>query len=164
MDGLIVFLAKDLFIFVILIWLITYFIIEHPRRLEFIAALIAAGVLALILYKTAGALYFHPRPFVANPAIKPLFPHGADNGFPSEHTVLVMSLTALIYFYHRRLAVVAFILTLLVGAGRVWAHVHSWIDILGGLVIGAIAGYAGVKLAKFLFAKKSSAKLPVDHR
>jgi membrane-associated phospholipid phosphatase len=112
-------------------------------------ALLLAGFLAWLLSGIAGALYFNPRPFVEH-NIQPLFAHGPDNGFPSEHTVLAMTLTSVIYFYRRRLATAALAMTLLVGAGRVWAHVHSWIDIAGGLVIGAAAGIAGVYLARYI--------------
>ena len=160
MDGLIVFLAAYLIYAVVLMVVFTWYRIERWR--EFTAAVFLTGITALILAKLAEAIYFHPRPFVSQ-NIQPLVPHAADNGFPSEHTVWAMTLTSLLYFYRRRLAVVAFVLTLLVGAGRVWAHVHSWSDILGGLIIGAIAGYAGVKLAR-LVSGRLSAKPPKARR
>ncbi|HZP55149.1 MAG TPA: phosphatase PAP2 family protein [Candidatus Saccharimonadales bacterium] len=173
MDSLIIFLAKDLFIFVILIWIGCFFYTPKNRRLEYIVALIVAAIIALILDKVAGALYYHPRPFSVN-HIKPLISHGADNGFPSEHTILVMTITTLIYFYRRQLALLAFTITVLVGAGRVWSHVHSWQDIAGGILIGLIAGYAGYKIARMLMQnqllnrvagikRRTNARRPTDH-
>ncbi|MEX0881569.1 MAG: phosphatase PAP2 family protein [Candidatus Saccharimonadales bacterium] len=158
MDAVIIFLANYL---IFVIGLMAVFVAyKAKKRREFILALVLAGILALDLSVLAGTLYYNPRPFVSQ-GIEPLISHGPDNGFPSQHTVIAMTLTSVIYFYRRQIGAVALALTLLVGAGRVWAHVHSWIDILGGLVVGAIAGYAGVILAKFMLAKLS-ARRPIS--
>ncbi len=158
MDAVIIFLANYL---IFIMGLIAVFVAYKAKKhREFILALVLAGILALDLSVLAGTLYYNPRPFVSQ-GIEPLISHSPDNGFPSQHTVIAMTLTSVIYFYRRRLAAVALVLTLLVGAGRVWAHVHSWIDILGGLAVGAVAGYAGVILARYLLSKLS-ARRPVS--
>jgi undecaprenyl-diphosphatase len=153
MDSIVVFLASYLIFAVVLLAILAAY--RTKKRREFIVALVLAGIIAWDLSAIAGSLFYNPRPFVSQ-NIEPLVAHGPDNGFPSQHTVLAMTLSAVIYFYWRRLAIMAFVLTLLVGAGRVWADVHSWIDIMGGLAIGAIAGYAGFKIAKFLLARLSA--------
>jgi undecaprenyl-diphosphatase len=150
MDPIIIFLAKYL-IFVIM-GLAVVVAYELKNRREYWLAIIIAGILALDLSLLAGWLFYNPRPFVVY-GIEPLVAHGPDNGFPSQHALMAMTATSVIYFYRQRLAAVAFVMTLLVGAGRVWADVHSWIDIAGGLVIGAAAGYAGVKIIRFLLAR-----------
>lgn len=150
MDPLIIFLGKYLILLVVL--LAVYAVYAERKRREIILALLLAGFLAWGLSALAGALYFHPRPFVEH-NIQPLFEHGPDNGFPSQHALLAAALTTVIFFYRRPLAIAALIMTLLVGASRVWAHVHSWVDILGGLAIGAIAGIAGVLLARYIYPK-----------
>ena len=160
MDPIIVFLANYLFLVLVLLLIFAGYIIKDWR--EYILAIIIAVILAWDLSAIAGALFYNPRPFVTQ-GIEPLFPHGVDNGFPSQHTVFAMTLTSVIYFYQRRLAIAAFIITFLIGSGRVWAHVHSWIDIIGGLAIGAIAGYAGVKIARFLLSR-FSARRRVERR
>lgn len=152
MDSLIIFLAKDLIIAVVITLAVTWIMLNHRKKEELILAILAGGIMALIISKITGALYYHPRPFVVQHTV-PLVSHGADNGFPSEHTVLAMTLTSLIYYYRRSLAILAFGLSLLVGAGRVWAHVHSPLDIAGGVVIGAISGYIGYKLANRFWRK-----------
>lgn len=151
MDKLIIFLAKYLIVVVVLVFIYVWLKLDKRARVQLVVALIVAGVLALILDKLAGKLYYHPRPFAVK-HIKPLVAHAADNGFPSEHTILAMALTSLIYFYRRNLAALALVLTLLVGAGRVWAHVHWPIDIAGGIVIGLIAGCGGYWSARKIYA------------
>ncbi len=153
MDSVVIFCAKYLIIGVLLIagyvWLST----KGPKRTEMALAIISAGVLAAILTKLAGKLYFHPRPFVTG-NIKPLIAHGADNGFPSEHTVLATTLATIIYFYRRWLGLTALVIGLLIGWARVAAHVHSVVDILGGLAIGLAAGSLGYLAAYRLMATK----------
>ncbi len=142
MDSIIIFCAKYLIFFIGLLAAYTYY--RTNKRREFLIAVILAIIIALILAKLAGAIYYHPRPFVTE-HIKPLISHGSDNGFPSEHTVAAMTLTTVIYFYRKKFAALALGLTFFVGLGRVLAHVHSPIDIIGGVAIGAVAGYLGYK-------------------
>jgi undecaprenyl-diphosphatase len=159
MDPLIIFLAKYLIVGVILVLAITWLKLSARGRKELVVAVIIAGLIAAVLTKLTGKIYFHPRPFAVQ-HIKPLIPHAADNGFPSEHTVLAMTLTAVIYYYRKKLALAAFVLTLGVGIGRVLAHVHSPLDIVGGLAVGAAAGalgfYSSQKLIPTLLNRSSS--------
>src|SRR3954452_21362811 len=69
----------------------------------------------------AGSLHVDPRPFVQDPSTTPLFPHPADNGFPSDHAAAGGLLTALVLRHRRALGVV-------VGVGAV---------LVGGWVLGA---------------------------
>lgn len=147
MDPVIIFCASFLVYGVVFLAIYTFYKLKW--RSEFAIAIALAGLIALALASLAGALYFNPRPFVSE-HIEPLIAHGADNGFPSQHTVFAMTLTSVIFFYRKKFALWALLLTLLVGTGRVLANVHSWIDILGGLVVGAIAGYFGVQIARFI--------------
>lgn len=146
MDSIIKFCAKDLIFILVLVFLYAAFKTPKNQRKQLLIALILAGLIAAILDKLAGKIYYDPRPFVAH-NVKPLISHSADNGFPSEHTVLAATLSTLIYFYRKQLTVVAFALTLIIGISRIAAHVHSPIDIVGGLAIGGIAGKAGYYLA-----------------
>ena len=158
MDNITIFAAKYLILGVVLVAGMVWLSCRGTKRTELTMTIIAAGVVAVILTKLAGKLYYHPRPFVVQ-NITPLISHAADNGFPSEHTVLAMTLTSTLYYYRRGLAGLALILTLLVGWGRVAAHVHSWIDIAGGLVIGAAAGVFGYWLTK-KFSRRPAAPSP----
>ena len=47
----------------------------------------------------AASLHADPRPFVHDPASRALFPHAADNGFPSDHSAAAGLLTALVGRY-----------------------------------------------------------------
>lgn len=152
MDNLIIFGAKYLFFVVILITVGVWLQVDTKTKKQLATAVILAGIATLILDKLAGSLYFHDRPFAANNT-KPLVPHGGDNGFPSEHTLLVSTLATVFYFYRRQLGLVLFGLAIIVGTGRVLAHVHWAIDIIGGLILGILAGWMGQVLAKKIISR-----------
>ncbi len=144
MNSIVIFCAEYLFIFVILIAVVAWLRAKGGDvKLRFVVVTILAGVIALALARLAGALYFDPRPFVAE-HVAPLIPHAPDNGFPSDHALLTMTLTAAVYFFNKKAAGAMLILTIIVGIARVLAKVHSPIDIGAGWAIGimgAIAGY-----------------------
>ncbi len=154
MDSIIIFCAKYLFVSVVLItgwvWLKT----ARSKKIEMAAAVITAGILALIISRIAGKLYYDPRPFVSHD-VKPLIAHAPDNGFPSDHALLSMTLTAVIYYYSRYWAGAALVLTLVVGASRVLAHIHSPIDIAGSIIIALVSAYAGFWLVSKYFPDKT---------
>ncbi len=150
MDNLVIFCAKYLIFVVILVVISVWFLADTKTKKQLAIAVIAAGIAALILDKLAGALYFHHRPFVVN-NVQPLIPHGNDNGFPSEHTLLASTLATIIYFYRRQIGLAMFGLAIIVGTGRVLAHVHWVIDVVGGLILGILAGYIGHVFAQKLF-------------
>jgi undecaprenyl-diphosphatase len=110
----------------------------------------AAGVLGLAVLGVgiwiAGALHVDPRPFVQDPSTTPLFPHPADNGFPSDHSAAGGLLTALVLRYRRGLGVLVGVGAVLVAAARVAAHVHHVQDVVAGLALGLLAGTAGILL------------------
>lgn len=146
MDSLIIFCAKYLLVFVVLGWIFAWWRCDRKHKIELVLATIAAGIVALVLSRIAGHVYYDPRPFVAH-HVKPLIAHAADNGFPSDHALLTMTLTAIVYFYSRKIAGAMLVLTVLVGVARVLAKIHSPLDIAGGWIfgiIGAVIGYYGV--------------------
>lgn len=155
MDTLIRFGAQYLFIVVILIFILAWAQANKRYKTELLVALVIAGIIAVILDKIGGKLYYDPRPFVTH-HIKPLVAHAADNGFPSEHTVFTISVSTLLIYYRPKLGLLSFLLGLLVGVSRVAAHIHSPIDIAGGILMGVIAGYGGYYLAHKLLEKRAT--------
>jgi undecaprenyl-diphosphatase len=78
------------------------------------------------------------RPFVVAHTL-PLIPHGVDNGFPSDHTVLCMTMAGVVALQHKWFGSVLIVLALLVGASRVLAGLHHPMDILGGIGIAFVS-------------------------
>lgn len=156
MNRIIVFSAQYLLVFVVLLLAIAWLKTAKQIKIKFLVATILSGIIALVISRIASKLYFDPRPFVTQ-HVKPLFPHAADNGFPSDHALLTGTLTAITYFYSKKFAVWMTILTFLVGLARVLAKVHSPLDIAAGWVFGIIGAVTSYYLVEWYFGKYRSA-------
>jgi undecaprenyl-diphosphatase len=94
----------------------------------------------------AGALHTDPRPFVSDPASAPLFPHPADNGFPSDHGAAAALLAVLVARHQRAVGALLVVGAVLIAIARVAAHVHHAQDVVAGLGIGVLAGVLAIVL------------------
>jgi len=110
---------------------------------------IAGGILALLLAKIGALLYFDPRPFT-HPGVVSIIPHAPDNGFPSDHELLASVLAISTYVYFKLAGLLFGILAIVIGAARVLAHVHSPIDVIGSMLIAALAVTSTLVLLKKL--------------
>jgi len=110
-----------------------------PRREQIRSLKFAAIALPLIYFVSviAGALYYDLRPFVVGNFI-PLIPHKATNGFPSDHVLWSAAIAALILPSNRYIGLILWLLTLLVGASRVYVGVHHPIDVAGSILIAVV--------------------------
>lgn len=137
LNFIIIFCAKYLYFFVIGIYII--YIIRLPKDEQ--KSLILLTVIALpvifVVSRIPALLYFDPRPFVAG-HFAPLIPHAPDNGFPSDHVLLTSSIASVVYYHNKKVSALLWLLTLLVGAARVLAGIHHWVDIFGAIIIPAI--------------------------
>lgn len=95
-------------------------------------------LVALALAKLIGAIFNDPRPFVSD-HITPLIAHASDNGFPSDHTLLTMTIASVVFVYHRKLGILLALVAFLVGYARVLAGTHHMIDIVDAIVIALAA-------------------------
>lgn len=137
MNSLIIFGAKYLIVVLVVIAL-AYFVKQSREKQKQLAvfALIALPA-TYVVAKIASLLYYNPRPFVVE-NFTPLISHIADNGFPSDHTLLSSAVASVVYYFDKKVGAVLFVLALLVGAARVLAGVHHVVDILGSFVIAIV--------------------------
>ena len=145
---LIVLSAKYLIVLSVLIAIFFLFRMRSSPHLLKQAAIMGSIILMLtyVAAKIAKLFYFDPRPFVVG-NFAPLIPHIADNGFPSDHTLLAAAIAAIVTKYNWRLGIILWILALLIGTARVLAGVHHTIDILGSLIIAGTVAWIAFKIA-----------------
>jgi undecaprenyl-diphosphatase len=153
MNEIIILSAEYLFAVVVLLILIAWWMVAKKDRIRIASMIILAGIIAFILSRIASKLYYDPRPFVVE-HVKPLIPHAPDNGFPSDHALLTGTLTAVTFFFNKKIASVMVILTIIVGVARVLAKVHSPLDIGSGWIFGIIGAVASYYLISWYFDKK----------
>jgi undecaprenyl-diphosphatase len=132
------------------IWL---FAEDRPGKVRLLVSAVIGLVLVLVLIKLAAAVHDDPRPFVQNPALHPLFPHAADNGFPSDHSAAAALIAMLVWLRHRWYGSLLAVCAVLIGAARVAAHVHHVQDIVAGLLIGALAAWLAGVVAAWLIGR-----------
>ena len=136
MDLVIIFAAKYLYLLTILMFLVIVFVTTQRKKM--IVLSLVAFPLALAVAKVLNLFIKNPRPFVVE-HMKPLIDHAADNGFPSDHTLLTMTIAAIVFVYHRKLGIALAFCALVVGWARVMAKVHHPIDIVGSIIIAIVA-------------------------
>ena len=158
MDAITVFFATKLHVGIVLTGIVFLLILPTQRRIIFVGRVIVALPVAFLLGRLASLFISNPRPFVVE-NIQPLIAHIPDNGFPSEHTLLVATISALVYTENKVLGVVLAILAVGVGISRVLANVHHSIDVVGsvGIAMGAVtlASYV-VSLVRIHYADRLS--------
>lgn len=92
-------------------------------------------VLAVLISKLIGMVYFHPRPFVEHLGTQ-LVDHAPDSSFPSDHSTAAFSISFAIYWMRRRFGSYMLGLAAFTALSRVFIGVHFPADILAGAVIG----------------------------
>ncbi|MDQ2687032.1 MAG: phosphatase PAP2 family protein [Armatimonadota bacterium] len=138
MTALIVFCAKYLFVLAPAITVLVFWKLSPKERRVMAVRGLVVLVLAVALAKGGGAVYHDTRPFAAS-HVQPLIPHVADNGFPSDHTLLAACCAFLVLPFSLPAAGVTALVAIIVGAARVASLLHWPLDIGASLVFAAIA-------------------------
>lgn len=144
MDSIIIFGAKYLYLAVVILALFYLLILPKKESSRVIVAALIALPLSYLVAKGLSALYYDPRPFVVGQFV-PLIPHAPDNGFPSDHTLFVSAIAAVIFAFERRLGLALFVVAALVGWSRVGAGVHHLTDIVGSMIIASVVTWGVVR-------------------
>ncbi len=153
MDAFFIFSAQYLFILPILILGVYFFTRGWPsqKRMAFFA--IPAGLLTYLLGLIGTYLYYDPRPFVVG-HFTPLISHIPDNGFPSDHTLLVSSLAAVGMYWNKWLGIVLWAIALLVAVSRIYVGLHHPIDVLASMAFAIIGVSVTYRVLKYGWHKE----------
>lgn len=147
MDLVIVFFATKLYIVIVVAAVLVF--LYSSRQLQrslFLKALITMP-LAFVISRVAKLFVDSPRPFVDGHMVN-IIAHTPDNGFPSDHALLVFTVAAIVYTQNKVVGSVLIGLGVLVGVGRIAAGVHHTIDVLGGVLIAFVATYIAVLILR----------------
>lgn len=86
------------------------------------------------------------RPCDVNTSIQLLINRPRDYSFPSGHTAASFTAVTALYFSKERILwKVALVLACAIVFSRLYLYVHYPTDILGGIVVGIVAGYLGYR-------------------
>ena len=146
MDNFIIFCAQYLYIVIVLIGV--GFIFQSRKKKELIFIAIASALLSYILAKLLGNIIKSPRPLFSE-HIQPLIPTANDNGFPSDHTLLAMTIALFVFAYNKKIGIFLLVLALIVGITRIATHSHHIIDVMGSILICVVSTMTVVLIAKW---------------
>lgn len=158
--GLAVFAARYLvFVFVLVCAALGYGKKRlHWRRTAYDAAW--AALLAIMIANIIGFLISRDRPYLVSPEILRMIPPPlTTHAFPSGHASVSFAAAVAITLGAPEIGVIAIMLALGVGLGRVAVGVHYPSDILAGAVLGILCAYfvryARPVLTRWLKSKKA---------
>ena len=115
-----------------------------------VGVLVALGVNQLLVAAIA-----EPRPYTVLPHALVLVPRSTDPSFPSDHAVMAGAVAAGVLLAHRSraLAWTAVALALLMAATRVYVGAHFPLDVVAGLLVGAVVALASYALVRPLVVR-----------
>ena len=154
LDALFVFLADDL-VWIVCIAVFFYLLKSGDKRTAFhnVAVVFGAALMGAITSTIFKNIFHTLRPFVELTNVRQLIPESGF-AFPSGHTTDLMAIAAVLWNSHRRVSVFVGIAVLLVGLARIIVGVHWPIDILGGILLGSLAGLGTYYLAGHLIPQR----------
>lgn len=141
-DGLFVVLAEYV-IFLMIASLALYALINKKSRGKRLAvvmqALIAGFIGRVVIVSIIRALFFRPRPFVAD-TVNQLVAHDPkDASFPSGHASVMFAIAFVVLMFDAEWGVVYLIAATISATARVVVGVHFPLDILGGALVGLLS-------------------------
>ena len=162
MNEIFIFGAKYLYILVLIIALADFLRQSKNTKIRMIALAIIALPLTYVVSKILGYFYYDPRPFVQNHFL-PLIPHDPDNGFPSDHAILVGAISSVWFYFNKRLSFILWVIAILVGVSRIAVGIHHPVDIIGGFIIAILCTVISQKINQIKLFKKIKGGKPLSN-
>lgn len=110
-------------------------------------------LLAVAVNQPVGNAVHEARPYSVLPHVLVLVPRSHDFSFPSDHAVMAGAVAAGVWLVSRRLGLVALALALLMAFDRVYVGAHFPLDVVAGLLLGAVVTLVGHRLLAPLLAR-----------
>ena len=148
MNLIIIFAAKYLIYASVIFALFAFFFTKKTNKKETLKLSLIALPAAFLTAKILGHLIHTTRPFVTQNSI-PLITHAKNNGFPSDHTLLAMTIAAIFFASDKKTGYIFLILGLVIGLARILAKVHQPVDVMASILIA----FAAVFLTHFALRK-----------
>lgn len=93
-------------------------------------------------------LFARSRPCWLRREVKLLIPVPRDYSFPSGHTLVSVEGAFAIWRHDWKWGVLAFAAAAMIACSRMYLYVHFPTDILGGVILGLVNGWAGERLVR----------------
>lgn len=138
MDLFFILCAKYFFVFPFIIAAVFFFHQRREVQIKIVWFGLTCAVISYIVALIAGQIYYDPRPFLAG-HFKPLIEHDTENGFPSDHVLLVSTVAAVVTVFNKKISLLLWAFTILIAIARVYVGVHHVVDVAASIFIsGAV--------------------------
>ncbi|MBS4960326.1 MAG: phosphatase PAP2 family protein [Clostridiales bacterium] len=104
------------------------------NKKSFLFSYIALPTITFLFVTVIRTHINRPRPFDELP-IHPFSSHGSGQSFPSRHTASAVIISLAIYNLNPILGTILFLISVLVGIGRIFLGLHYATDIVGAIFI-----------------------------
>lgn len=133
-------MADYLIIPIVLVGGLAMLLVSKKDRYQLWSRALLAGLTALLLAKVISLLYQGQRPFETL-GVAPGASFLPNPGFPSDHALLVFSVTFVVWVTTKNvwLSLSLLAASILVAVARVFALVHTPADIAGGVLCALVA-------------------------
>lgn len=156
LETVVIILCAKYLVAVPVLALLAYFSLSARRQKHRLLWLtVISFPLAYLIARILGHLFYSARPFVVGNFV-PLIAHAADNGFPSDHTLIAATIAMVVLYFDRRWGIALWIIAALIGASRVLAGVHHIVDIIGAMIIAVAAVIAAHYILYYLRRERST--------
>jgi membrane-associated phospholipid phosphatase len=105
-------------------------------------------LLALAINQPVTTIVAEPRPYMVHPDLLILGEHKLAFGFPSHHAVFVGAVTATLFLTSRQLGWWAALAALVMAFARVYIAAAYPLDVLVGLLLGAVVSLISFRLVR----------------
>ena len=137
MNILIIFGAKYFFLVAIVATVLYFFTQSREVKKKILILGLVSLPVIYVVAKLASLSHYNPRPFVVG-NFTPLIPHADDNGFPSDHALILAAIASALYPFNKKIGLLLWLITLAVGLSRVYVGVHHLSDIFGSVIIAVL--------------------------
>lgn len=103
--------------------------------------IITEGVIKHLLTKILGK---RNRPYLANQEINPIGRKFTDSSFPSSHMATTVAVLSVVVYFYPACFFLALILGLFMAYARLHQGMHYLSDVLAGMLLGILYGYAAI--------------------
>ena len=138
-----------------MIWIAVALILFLNRKYRKIGlfSIVSLIICALAVNVILKPLIHRPRPFSELADITLLIKAPKDYSFPSGHTAASFVMVYIFFRHIKKYFIPVLITGILIAFSRMYLTVHFPSDILVGLIIGLLSGYAGEKVADGFYRK-----------
>lgn len=135
LDRLLVFANKYGLYFFALTVIIYFFVHRRIFWAAFWAAILSRGIFTEVIR----FFYHRARPFGVLTNYHLLVPKETEYSFPSGHAAFYFAIAFAVYLYDKKAGGWLLVLALILSLDRVFVGVHYPLDVLGGIIVGAIS-------------------------